>query len=172
MEQILIPQRRIASLRRMLSKAEQTLGCKLEISEGNEVVINGDGYAEYNAKNVIQAFGRGFSMNQAYKLLDETYFFKYINLKDILKNEEQIKRIKARIIGTGGKTKEYIESVSDATLSIYGNTVGMIGTTEQLAIATGGLQILVEGGTHKKAYRVMEGIRRKYREGDHHGGDT
>ncbi len=165
MEQILIPQKRVAVLKRMLDKVAKRLGCTIELSDSNEVTINGDGYAEYNARNVIQAFGRGFPMDDAYKLLDEQYFFKYINLKDILKNEDQITRIKARIIGTNGKTKEYIEAVSDAILSIYGNTIGMIGTTEQLAVATGALQVLVEGGTHKKAYRIMEGIKRKYRDG-------
>jgi ribosomal RNA assembly protein len=163
MEHILIPQKRASALRRILPKVSKQLDCKIELLEGNEVTINGDGYAEYNARNVIQAFGRGFPINEALKLLDEQYFFKYINLKDILRNEDQIKRIKARIIGTNGKTKGYIEAVSEVVLSIYGNTVGMIGTTEQLETATGALQVLVEGGTHKKAYRIMEGIRRKHR---------
>jgi len=165
MEQILIPQKRALALRRILPKVQKSLGCKIELNEGNEVTIDGEAYAEYNAKNVIQAFGRGFTITDAYKLLEEDYFFKYVNLKDLLSNEDQITRTKARIIGTDGRTKEYIESVSGALLSIFGNTIGMIGTTSQLTIATSAVQILVEGGTHKKAYRIMEGIRRKYREG-------
>ncbi len=165
MERILIPQRRVLALKKILPKVQGDLGCSIEIEEGNELVIDGEAYAEYNAKNVLQAFGRGFTITQSYKLLNDEYFFKYINLKDILKNEDQIRRIKARIIGRAGKTKIYMESVSGAVLSIYGHTVGMIGTNEEMAIATAAIQILVEGGTHKRAYRIMEGIRRKYRQG-------
>ncbi len=164
MEHILIPDKRAIVLRRIIAKAAVALNCKIEIAEGNEVVISGEPYAEYNAKNVIQAFGRGFPMKVAYMLLDDTYFFKYINLKDVLKNEDQIRRIKARIIGREGKTKEYIEEVSGTAVSIYGNSVGVIGTNEQIDTAMGALRVLIDGGTHKKAYRIMEGIRRKHRE--------
>jgi ribosomal RNA assembly protein len=164
LEHIRIPEKRIGALRRILPKVQKNLGCKIAFAEENDVIIDGESYAEYNAKNVLQAFGRGFSINDAYKLLDENYFFKYINLKDVLKGEDQIRRIKARIIGTEGKTKEYIEAVSGVILSIYGNTIGLIGTLDQLEAATGALQALVEGSTHKKAYRIMESIRRKYNE--------
>jgi len=164
MEHILIPEKRAAVLRRILPKASEALSCRIELSDGNEVVIDGEPYAEYNAKNVMQAFGRGFPMSTAYKLLDDGYFFKYINLKDVLRSEDQIRRIKARIIGREGRTKEYIQDVSGAAVSIYGNTVGLIGTNEEIDTAIGALQVLIEGGTHKKAYRIMESIRRKHRE--------
>ncbi|MCL5427717.1 MAG: hypothetical protein M1321_00880 [Candidatus Marsarchaeota archaeon] len=165
MERILIPQKRADVLRRIMAKTAKALGCRLELNEDNEVVIDGDPYEEYNAKNVIQAFGRGFPMNTAYKLIDEGYFFKYINLKDVLRNEDQIRRIKARIIGSGGKAKEYVQGVSGASMAVYGNTIGLIGTNEQVEIAMGALKVLIDGGTHKKEMQTLEGIRRKYREG-------
>ncbi len=165
MERVLIPEKRAEVLRRIIVRVAKTLECRVELNEDNEVVIDGDSYAEYNAKNVIQAFGRGFSMNTAYKLLDEQHFFRYISLKDVLRNEDQIRRIKARIIGREGKTKEYVQDVSGASMAVYGNTVGLIGTNEQIDTAMGALRVLIDGGTHKKAYRIMEGIRRKHREG-------
>jgi ribosomal RNA assembly protein len=161
MEHILIPEKRAELLKGMRKNVEEALKCRIEIEEGNEIIIKGEAYDEYNAKNVIQAFGRGFEIGKAYKLLDDKYFFKFTNLKDFLRNEEQIRRIKARIIGVEGKTKLYIEEISGADLSIYGNTVGMIGTTEELGIASAALQVLLEGGTHKKAYNIMERMRRK-----------
>lgn len=164
MEHILIPEKRAELLEEIRKEVEKVLKCKIEIVEQNEIVIKGEAYDEYNAKNVIQAFGRGFEMEKAYKLLREEYFFKFTNLKDFLGNDEQIRRIKARIIGTNGKTKLYIEEISGADLSIYGNTVGMIGTTEQLRMASAALQVLLEGGTHKKAYNIMERMRRKANE--------
>ncbi|HUB92844.1 MAG TPA: hypothetical protein VL945_02685 [Candidatus Saccharimonadales bacterium] len=164
MEHILIPEKRALQMRKLLKELESTLKCKIEVIGESEVTIKGEAYDEYNAKNVIQAFGRGFELEKAYKLLKEDYFFKFTNLKDFLGNEEQIRRIKARIIGIEGKTKLYIEEISGADLSIYGNTVGMIGTTAELGIASAALQVLLEGGTHKKAYNIMERMRRKLNE--------
>jgi ribosomal RNA assembly protein len=164
MEHILIPEKRAELLKETKNEVEAVLKCKIEIVEGNEITIKGEAYDEYNAKNVIQAFGRGFEMAQAYKLLKDDYFFKFTNLKDFLGNEEQIRRIKARIIGTDGKTKLYIEEISGVDLSIYGNTIGMIGKVEEMNIASAALQVLIEGGTHKKAYSIMERMRRKLNE--------
>ena len=107
MEQILIPMERARLLNgQRLEELRSKLRCKIEVLEGNSIVISGDGYDEYNAKNVIQAFGRGFSLATAYKLLLDTYFFKYIDLRDMFRNKNQVKRIKARIIGEEGRSKE------------------------------------------------------------------
>ncbi len=163
METVLIPNKRISAFEKVLDKASKKLNCTIELLDNERVRIDGTPYDEYNAKNVILAFGMGFSMVEAYKLLDDNYYFKFINIKDLLKNDSEMKRIKARIIGEDGKTKAYIEEVSGVVLSLYENTLGIIGTTEQLAIATAALQVLVEGGTHKKAYRIMESLRKKYR---------
>ncbi|MCL5100760.1 MAG: hypothetical protein M1122_02300 [Candidatus Marsarchaeota archaeon] len=164
MEQIMIPHSRAAKLASILDEVRNAVGCEINITDSNTIVINGSSFGEYNAKNVILAFGRGFDINKAYKLLLEDYFFKYISLRDVLRNDAQIKRIKARIIGTDGKTKEYIEEVSGAYLSVYGDTIGIIGKIDEITMATSALQVLIEGGTHKKAYRVMEAARRKLRE--------
>ncbi len=164
MEHILIPEKRAKLLEKLLGNVEKMLSCKIKMVEGNEVVINGDAYSEFNAKNVIQAFGRGFELEKAYKLLSEDYFSKYVNFKDFFSNEEQIRRIKARVIGSSGKTKLYIEELSGADISIYGNTIGMIGKAGELTIASAGLQILLEGGNHKKAYNIMERMHRKLKE--------
>lgn len=164
MEQLLIPKERARLLSKEIRDISKRLECKLRISQGNTVVIDGEPYAEYNAKNVIQAFGRGFDMRTSYKLLQEAYFFKYIDMKDMLRKSDQIRRIKARIIGEDGKTKKYIESVSNVSMSIYGNTIGLIGTIEDIGIATSAIGVLLGGGTHKKAYRLMELARRRAEE--------
>lgn len=164
MEHILIPEKRAKLLGKMLGGVGSRLSCKITVVDGNEVAISGDAYSEFNAKNVIQAFGRGFEMEKAYKLLNEDYFSKYVSFKDFFGNEEQIRRIKARVIGSSGKTKLYMEELSGADISIYGNTIGMIGRAGELKIASAGLQVLLEGGNHKKAYNIMERMHRKLRD--------
>ncbi len=163
MRQILIPTARAKLISKddMLKQVSERLSCKITIENGNEVVIDGDPYNEYLAANVIEAFARGFDINTAYRLLNEDMYFKSINLKEIFKNEKQIRRIKARIIGKDGKTKRYIQAVSGATIELYGGTVSGIGTLDQLRIAYTAIDILIEGGTHKKAYRAIERARRE-----------
>ena len=162
MQQLLIPEARAKTLttKHSLSAVCKKLKCDIEISNGNEVSISGDAYDEFNARNVITAFGRGFDLEIAYKLLSEEYMFESINLKEEFKSENHRQRIKARVIGEGGKAKTYIEETSEAYLSIYGNTVSFIGTLEQIKMAKAAVEVLLEGGTHKSAYKVMEAIRR------------
>lgn len=161
MEHILIPHKRAELLdKKLLDELRKRLGCRIELAE-NEIVIDGEPYNEYNAKNVITAFGRGFDLNKAYKLLSEDYFFQQINLKDAFRSKEQIMRVKARIIGTEGKAKEYIESVSGADIAVFGSSISIIGKIDDLKVAEAAIRILVGGGTHKTAYMVMEKERAK-----------
>ncbi len=162
MEQILIPRKRAEQLKAHLSELSPILKCKIRVIDENEVVVEGDAYEEYTARNIIIAFGRGFDIGTALKLLDDNYFFKSINLKELFKSKERIIMIEGRIIGKEGKSKAYIESVSGAKLSVFGGTIGLIGTNEEIAIAESAINVLIEGGTHKKAYRVMEAARRKF----------
>ena len=167
MHQILIPTKRAELLKGkgLIDRACKRLGCKMEIRDENELVIDGDALSEYNARVVMQAFARGFDFDTACKLLSDERFFESIDMKQLFKSEEQIKRIKARIIGTDGKTKNYVQSVSGADVAIYGDTVSMIGTVDEIRVAKAAIEVLLEGGTHKKAYAIMEKAKRRLKEG-------
>lgn len=163
MQQILIPHKRAELLlgdKRLRDSICKRLKCRIEVNE-NTITVSGEAYEEYNARNVLTAFGRGFDVDDAYKLLSENYFFNSINLKEVFKSEDRIRDIKGRLIGKEGKTKEYIEAVSGAKMCVHGNTASFIGTVDELKIADSAVQVLLDGGTHKKAYRVMENARRK-----------
>jgi ribosomal RNA assembly protein len=162
MEQILIPLERAKLIdRKMLSAMERRLKCKIQVHDENQVTINGEPYDEYNARNAIEAFANGFDFETCCKLLSEAYYFKRMDLRDVERNKDQLRRIKSRIIGEEGRTKAYIESVSEAHLMIYGNTISLIGSIESIGIASVAIEILVGGGTHKTAYAAMEKARRK-----------
>ncbi len=160
MEQILIPLARVKFLKEAEKDVVKRTGCKISL-ESNSVVIEGAPYDEYNAKNVVQAIGRGFKLGTALKLLNEDFFFESIDISDIASNKDKAKRIKARIIGTDGKAKLYMESVSGAAIEVYGNTISLIGTIEEIRVARSGINILLDGGKHSTAYMVMEKERRK-----------
>lgn len=171
MEQISIPQKRFETMdRAFIKKLEEELKCKIAKGEDNEITIEGEAYDEYNARAVIEAFGRGFEIRIARKLLNEDYFMKSISLKELFKNRDQVRRIKARLIGKEGKTKIYIESVSGSDIAVYGSRISLIGTIQEIEIAMAAVQVLINGGTHKKAYRLMENERRKSKEGVYNAG--
>ncbi len=164
MEHILIPEKRAVLLdQNALKVLKNRLGCSIEL-EGNEVSIDGNAYSEYNAKNVIQAFGRGFGLDKCYKLLNDDIFFRTINIKDVFRSRDQLARVKSRIIGSEGKARKEIERISGADIAVFGGTVSAIGRSDELKVAEAGIQILIGGGTHKTAYSAMELEKRKLRD--------
>jgi ribosomal RNA assembly protein len=79
-----------------------------------------------------------------------------INLTEHIKSRKRLKILKGRIIGTGGKTKEYIEKFVDVKLSILGKTVSIIGEWEKISIAREAIMMILRGCTHKTLYRWLE----------------
>jgi ribosomal RNA assembly protein len=161
MEQILIPNARVRALKEALPTIEKRITCKIVIENRNEVRIEGDSYSEYVARNIVQAIARGFKLSTALKLLNDNYFFDSIDIGDIASNKLKKKRMVSRIIGTDGKAKLYMEEVSGASVEIYGDTISLIGSIDEIRIAKSGINILLDGGKHSTAYAVMEKERRK-----------
>jgi ribosomal RNA assembly protein len=165
MQNLLLPHERAERLNEhLITMLSKKLKCSIKISNGNNLVIDGDAYDEYKARNVMAAFGRGFDINIALALLNDEYYLNIINLKEEFKSKSQISRIKARIIGSEGKAKKYIEEASGAKVCIYGNTIGLIGTLSEIKIANTAVESILGGSTHKKAYKRMEGARRAFKE--------
>jgi len=169
MDVIRIPQERIAILIGVKGKAkkeiERRIGVKLKIGEDGEVEISSsDPYKEYMAKEVVKAIARGFAPNAAMRLLDEEQYLKVIDLKEVLDTEKAILRQKGRIIGEKGKTKKLIEECSGALVSVYGSTVSLIGTIEEIDLAAEAIMKLLEGKPHSFVYKLLEKGRKRMKE--------
>ncbi|MFW6117448.1 MAG: KH domain-containing protein [Thermoproteota archaeon] len=117
----------------------------------------------FRAKEVVTAIGRGFPPETAFRLIrDPKTILKIIDLREIFgKSESDIRRIKGRIIGRGGKTRRLIEELTKTDVSIYGHTVGLIGDMEQMQAAKGAVQMLIEGSQHRTVYRYLHKKRRE-----------
>jgi len=115
------------------------------------------------AKDVINAIGRGFSPEHAFRLIrDEEAVLDIIDLRAAFgKSETDIDRVKGRIIGMDGKTRRTIEELTDADISVYGHTVGIIGAIDQAEIAREAVQMLVRGSMHSTVYRFLHRKRRE-----------
>jgi ribosomal RNA assembly protein len=67
-----------------------------------------------------------------------------------------MERLKGRIIGRGGKTREVFEDLTNVRISVYGKTISIIGYPEQNAVARAGIDMLLKGSTHGPVYKFLE----------------
>jgi len=111
----------------------------------------------------VTAIGRGFSPDQAYRLIrNEDAIFDFIDLRLIFgRSDSDIRRIKARIIGMNGKTRRTIEELTEADTVVYGHTVGFIGTFEQVDAARNAVQMIIQGSEHHTVYNFLQKKRRE-----------
>ena len=172
MQEVYIPQERIRAARSdhgILGAVAKACRCGIRVY-GDAVEIEGDPIDEFTARGIVSAFGRGFDVETAMLLRDQDYYFKSIDLRQLEPNAKRIRQVKARIIGENGRAKRYVEEVSSAHISVYGDTVSIIGRADQLYEAETAISTLIEGGTHKLAYLKMEAAHRKNKQQAHSAG--
>ena len=119
----------------------------------------------FKGKDVVTAIGRGFSPKHAFRLLrNEDDIFDFIDLRAIFgRSESDHKRVKGRIIGANGKTRKLIEELTDASVVVYGHTIGFIGTFEQVDVARNAVQMLINGSQHHTVYKYLQRKRNEFK---------
>jgi len=147
---------------------EKALSIELQVdSEAGDVTLTLAKNAQdpsllFRGKDVINAIGRGFSPEHAFRLIrNEDAILDIIDLRTTFgKSESDIKRVKGRIIGMNGKTRQIIEELTDTNVAVYGHTVSIIGELEQAQVAREAIQMLVRGSLHGTVYRFLHRKRR------------
>lgn len=108
-------------------------------------------------KDIVNAIASGFSTEQVFRLFDDDLLmFETIDLSNITKTEKGLRRIKGRIIGGTGKTREFIENLTGVNISVYGKTISIIGHSDQNDIARAGIDMLLKGSSQKSVYKFLE----------------
>ena len=170
-----IPKERIGVLvgpdGKVKQKIEAKLMIKLQIeSESGGVTVMLSEKADdpsllFKAKDVVTAIGRGFSPEHAFRLLrNEDDIFDFIDLRAIFgRSESDHKRVKGRIIGANGKTRKLIEELTDASVVVYGHTIGFIGTFERVDVARNAVQMLINGSQHHTVYKYLQRKRSEFK---------
>lgn len=141
-------------------RIEESLNVKLEVDSENSYVKiklkEGASIIDLlKAKDIITSISCGFSPERAFRLLDESQILDVINLKELAKNREDMKRIKGRIIGKEGKARGMIEDLTGAYISIYDKYVAIIGDYEQVRVAHEAIMMLIRGKQHRTVYNFL-----------------
>ncbi|MGQ9781824.1 MAG: KH domain-containing protein [Nitrososphaeria archaeon] len=161
-----IPRERIGSIigkggkvRERLEK-ECHVSMTVDSSTGDVTIKTEDGtnvVGLTNAVQIVQAVGRGFSYDKAKMLLDEQNLLDIIDLTEFAgKSESNLVRIRGRIIGAQGKARKIIEELTDTYISVYGHTVAIIGTADDIKAAHEAIEALAQGSQHKTVYNRLQ----------------
>lgn len=132
----------------------------LEIdSETGEVSVaqKGDAILASVTMGVVQAIGRGFSPEKAEHLYTDTYQLIVIPLREFAKpGSRRISQVRGRVIGRSGRTREIIEELTSTNISVYGDTVSIIGDYLSINYSKEAIMKLINGSKQKTVYRYLE----------------
>ncbi len=169
MPSIKIPNNRIGVLigkdGEVKESIEEESGAKLEIdSQTGQVDIDvrdiEDPILSLKVEDVVRAIGRGFNPEKAMEILNDNVNLELLDIRDwVGKSTNAVKRMRGRVIGRDGRTRELIEELSETYVSVKGNTVGIIGQPFKVKIARRAVEMILEGKEHATVYKYLEGRR-------------
>jgi ribosomal RNA assembly protein len=146
---------------------EQKCNVVIEVDSENGDTLISSGSASlaesgvFKAIEILSAISKGFSPNRAYRLFGED-LLQLIDIRSYAgKSDHSTKRIKGRIIGKDGKSRKTIEELTGASISVYGHTVGLIGSFHEIRLAAEAISMISRGSPHKSVYNMLQIARRK-----------
>ena len=73
-------------------------------------------------------------------------------------------RLRGRIIGKDGRSREQIEHMTECDVSVFGKTVAIIGLPEHIKIARSAIDMLLQGLPHEMVFAFLERKRREMKQ--------
>ncbi len=159
MRHLRIPEERVSVLigedGETLQEVQDLTNTDIDV-DGVEVSLEGEPLEEIRAANIVKAIGRGFAPDRALRLLEDNSDLCVIDVTEFAPTENAKERIKGRVIGRNGETREKIENDTDTEMAVYGKTVSILGNVQNVEIARQAVQMLLEGASHGTAYQYIE----------------
>ena len=129
----------------------------IDSKEGDVLIEGEDSFNVYITKLIVMAVSRGFNPEIAIILANENTSLEIINIHDFSgKSKIKETRMKARIIGTKGKSRHLLEQLTNTDICVYGKTVSIIGKVENTIMARRALEMLLKGSKHGNVYQWLE----------------
>jgi len=160
-EEVVISKSRVAVLigkggadRKRIAKLGRV---SLNISSDGIVAVTGNPENVWVASAVVEAVGRGFSSADATLLFNKDYSFSLIYINEFVpKSKKRRIELRGRLIGTQGKIKHIIQKKTKTRISIYGKTVGIIGSSEGVNLARRAIESILRGAQYSTALGFLK----------------
>ncbi len=134
----------------------------IDSKEGLIAVEGEDTEGVIGAVKVVEAINRGFSPERAFQLMkDSDLVLEVIDLSAVVDTTRQLERIRGRIIGRAGRSREQIEDMTGTSISVHGKTISIIGAFEQVKTARTAVEMLVNGVSHETVYSFLDKKKRE-----------
>ena len=129
---------------------------KIKISfQKNQITIKGSELNEYLVEQIVRAVDFGFNAEDALLLKNEDFVLEFIGVKEHTPRKN-LKEVRARLIGTGGKARKTIENLTGAVIVIHNNKVGVIVDSEHLDSIVQAIISLIQGAKHGNVFAYLE----------------
>ncbi len=135
-------------------RLEEKLNIKIT-NRGKEVYFSGKPIDEYAAGLVLEALNFGFPYSTAILIKEEDFIFEIINIKDHTKRHD-LERVRGRIIGKEGKTKNALQQLTKCFFEVKDNNVGIIGHPEHIENAQQAIISIIKGAKQSNVYAFLE----------------
>ena len=119
------------------------------------VSVKGSELNEYLVEQVVRAVDFGFDVEDALLLVDEKFVLEFIDVKEHTRRKN-LKDVRARLIGTGGKARKTIENLTGAVIVIHDNRVGIVVDADHLDAVVQGIESLIQGAKHGNVFAYLE----------------
>jgi ribosomal RNA assembly protein len=124
-------------------------------SRGKEIHLEGKPEDEFIAEKIIDALEFGFPFSAATKIKEDNFHFEILDIKDYTPRKD-LKTVRGRIIGRGGKTLKTLAALSNCFFEIKGNQIGIIAPVECIKSARESIISIIRGSKQANVYRVLE----------------
>jgi ribosomal RNA assembly protein len=150
-----IPSEKIIRIIKNKKNLEEKLNIRISIN-GKIVEIKGTPEDEYIAVMVIDALNFGFPFKDAISIKEQEKVLEIVNIKEYTIRKTNLERIRARIIGKKGKALKTLSDLTNCSLELKENKVGIIGEPENITSAIEGVIEIVQGSRHGNVYKGIE----------------
>ena len=145
---------KLSKITKNRKRLEKELDVKIT-NRGREIRIDGSPENEFFAEKVVNALDFGFEYSDVIRIKEDEFVFETLNVKDYTKRQN-LENVRARAIGTKGKTLNTIQELTGCVLVVSGNSVGIIGPVETIKNAENAVVSIIHGAKQSNAYKFLE----------------
>jgi len=165
--EIKIPKMRIAVLigreGETKKEIEHRTKTRIEVDKEGDVTILGKSIDIMVSEQIVKAIARGFSPENALTLVNEDYMLDVMDIKEYCSTDNAMTRLKGRVIGKKGESRNNLEKLTATKISVFGKTVSILGRTENVINARNAIDMLLSGARHATVYAYVEKANKKMR---------